>query len=355
MANQSSQWIVISLCLYIAFCVSACLDKLDLEIPRNTRQSLHIESRLVLDSVSYIFVEINTIFDLTPGSFFPVNVRSVHLLDGDGGRIEIPLVGNGYYRRPFLPDDDFPIVTGQEYGLEILTQQDDLIRSSFDRPLTLGPAASLSAYRFQKDFIDRFEDVISQDFIGVDIEVPFRSADLMVAQHFRCELERTFRLTDNNGQTCYLTEAFNLDNEITISAQNLGNVAGIKLPLIELFINFNFAEGYYLNIWQESLSEYAYQYWNSIHQVLNRTGNMFETPAGKIRSNFTYVDEPDREIFGIFYATERRVTRLYLSPDFADHTQGLCPPPAPATIEYCDNCLSKPRSQLNKPPFWKAE
>ncbi len=353
MGSQSRRWIVIS--LYIAIFGIGCLDELDLEIRRNTRQSLHIESRLVLDSVPYIFAEINTIFDLTPGSFFPVNVRSVHLIDEVGGRIEIPLVGNGYYRRFFLPGDDFAIVTGRGYGLEILTQQDDLIRSSFDQPLTLGSSGTLSAYRIQKDFIDRFEDVISQDFIGVEIEVPVISPDVMLARHFRCELERTFRLTDNGGQTCYLTEAFNLDNEITISTQNLGNVVGINLPLIDLFINFNFAEGYYLNVWQESLTENAYQYWNSINQVLNRTGNMFEPPAGKIRTNFMYVDEPDREIFGIFYATERKVTRLYLSPDFAGDPQGLCPPPAPATIDYCDNCLLKPRSQLNKPAFWQAE
>ena len=304
----------------------SCVNKLELDIPPRERKSLHIEAKLVQGNLSSIAVEINSIYDLTPGSFSPVSVRDVHLLDMEENRMEVPAVGQGAYYRNIFEDDPIEIMVGQSYALEIVTQVGENIDSDFDKLLAVGETEELTAYRFQKDFLDRFEDFVKQSFIGFDITLMTPNVNRPeVAQNFRFDIERTYKVTDNSGHTCYISQVFNLDDEVTLTTSNLRGSQSVKLPLIDALISPYFAEGYYLNIYQQSLSQGAYKYWNSIHQVINRTGNMFESPAGKIRTNFSYRNEVNREMFGIFYATQAAVSRIYISPDFAGFPLKRCP------------------------------
>ncbi len=339
--------------LVVAMTPLACLQKLDLNIPRMERQSLHVEAKLIRGEPSVISVEINTIFDLTPGSFAPVDVRSVHLLDEFGSRLEIPRVGSGTYYLALEENGPIQVRIGDSYAMEILTQRDELIISAMDKLYALGDPSELTAYRFERDFKDRFDEFIKQPFIGFDLNVKIlQSSQTNRGEHFRFEVERTYRVTDNLDQVCYVSQFFNLDNEITLTTSNLREDRDLILPVIGVFISSFHAEGYYLNLHQQSLSPRAYQYWHSIQQVLNRNGNMFEAPAGKIRSNFQYQDDPKREIFGIFYATDTTIFRKYISPEFADFPLQRCPPPPPGNLDVCNDCLSLPRSQLDKPTFW---
>ena len=335
---------------------SACLDEIDLELPRDERTSLHIEAKLVYGEFSsFLIVRTNTIFDRTAGSSNPVAPRSVHLFDEHGNRMEIPLVGRGVNIANIGAGDPIEIVVDGLYGIELETQKGEIITSSLEQLLIAEAPAELSAFRFERDFFDRFEQFIKQPFLGLEIELPTGSTSPEIARNFRFDFERTYRVTDNAPKICYISEIFNLDDEVTISTENLGKSSSAKFPLIDLFIGPYFAEGCYLNVYSETLTPTAYRYWSSIHELVNRTGNMFESPAGKIRSNFTYRDEPKREIFGIFYATQQNVSRLYISPEFADFPNTFCPVAAPAQLDVCDNCLSLPRSISNKPFYWKEE
>ena len=335
---------------------SACLDEIDLELPRDERTSLHIESKLVYGELSsFLSVRTNTIFDRTAGSSNPVAPRSVHLFDDLGNRMEIPLVGRGVNLANIGAGDPIEIVIGGFYGIELETQKGEVITSSLEQLLSAEAPAELSAFRFERDFFDRFEQFIKQPFLGLEIELPTGSTSPEIARNFRFNFERTYRVTDNALQTCYVSEIFNLDDEVALTTENLGKSASAKLPLIDLFIGPHFAEGCYLNVYAETLTPIAYRYWSSIHELVNRTGNMFESPAGQIRSNFTYKDEPKREIFGIFYVTQEKVSRLYISPEFADFPNTFCPVAAPAQLDVCDHCASVPGSTINKPFYWKEE
>ena len=351
--NPSRRWIWFGLVSLL--CIS-CLEKLDLEIPRQERKSLHIEAKLTAGSPSTLQVEVNSIFDLTPGSFAPVDVRSVILFDEEDNRIDIPNSGRGTYFRSIGEGEIIQIEVGKSYGLEILTQQEELIVSEMDKLHAVGSEGEVSAYRYERDFQDRFGDFIKQPFIGFDVTLRTpESSDPDLAQGFRFEVERTYRITDNQGKVCYASQLFNLNNEITLTTANLRGASEVTLPVIGVFISSFHAEGFYLNLYQHSLSPQAFQYWNSIQQVLNRNGNMFEAPAGKIRSNFYYQTEPKREIFGLFYTTQTSILRKYISPEFADFPLKQCPPPPPATFDVCNDCLTLSRSQLGKPTFWKEE
>lgn len=345
----------IGLFLSLALLISGCLNRIDLELPREERISLHIEAELVFgEDSSFLIIRTNTIFDRTAGSSQPVTPRSVHLFDEKGNRLEIPNVDRGVNLANIGVGEPVEVVLGGRYGIELVTQKGEVITSSLDQLLAAPEVIGLSAYRFQRDFFDRFEQIIKQPFIGLAIDLPTETKE-KTARNFRFNFERTYRVTDNTGHRCYVSQQFNLDDEVTISTENLGQSSSARVPLLDVFIGPYFAEGCYLNVYSQSLTPDAYHYWSSIHALLNRTGNMFESPAGKIKSNFSYKDDPKREVFGLFYATQENVTRLFISPEFAEFPNTFCPVAAPAQLDVCDNCLSVQRSTSSKPFFWDEE
>nr|HMQ60440.1 hypothetical protein [Flavilitoribacter sp.] len=128
-------------------------------------------------------------------------------------------------------------------------------------------------------------------------------------------------------------------------------------PVYETAPNYRFHEGYYLNLIQESLSSGAYEYWRQTQELLNRTGSMFESPVGKVQSNFKSLDDETEDVFGYFYATRQDTIRLYVRPEIAGSPPSLCPPSVPAggrpcPIAVCCNCLDQANSSTAKPWYW---
>jgi hypothetical protein len=103
---------------------------------------------------------------------------------------------------------------------------------------------------------------------------------------------------------------------------------------------------------KKTFSLLFWHYWEQIGQVVNRTGGVFEAPAGKVKGNFRNVDDENEEVFGYFYATEEAVVRYKVGPGIS-YLPHLCSPLGPPQNPYCGNCLAHPRSSLDKPDYWE--
>ena len=109
------------------------------------------------------------------------------------------------------------------------------------------------------------------------------------------------------------------------------------------------------------MSEGAYNYWNQISQVIDRDGNMFEPPAGRILSNFRNVEDNSQaeNAYGYFFATQIDTSRLYVAPEDVGAPTAYCPWPvaqisSPGSCPRfpCCDCLLENGSQLSKPTYW---
>jgi len=114
---------------------------------------------------------------------------------------------------------------------------------------------------------------------------------------------------------------------------------------------FVFSEGYYATIYQQSISDAAFEYWSRTNQLINRNGSIFEAPSGKISTNLYNVDNAKDEVFGFFFATESNFRRIYISPEKAGYPRSHCPPIGGHSL-LCDNCLCWPNSTAIKPDWW---
>ena len=78
-------------------------------------------------------------------------------------------------------------------------------------------------------------------------------------------------------------------------------------------------------------------------QVVERVGNQFEPPVGRIITNFKNInDENDRNVFGYFTAFYEDTLRLCVTPEEVGSPSKLCPPCrgcfAPS---ICIDCLNE--------------
>ncbi|MDH3648790.1 MAG: DUF4249 domain-containing protein [Saprospiraceae bacterium] len=344
----------------------SCLDKIDIEIPQAVKEGLVIEGQLTQGNPSHIRVSLTRIFDFTANSRKPVNVRDVFLIDDIGNRVEIPEKSPGVYETT-LPPDLIPVEVGNAYGINIFTQDGRELLSTLDPLLAVPEPTKITLEPVEVEVSNAIGEPSVEDFFRFILHTSANSSEPGRKARLQWQIERTYKLTDSpmpppavDPKTCFITEAADVFSISILDANTLIDVSEVIVPVYETPINSQFAEGYYLTVYQQSLSEGAYQYWDQVSQVVERTGNMFEAPAGKIQSNISNIEENSSdEIFGYFYATQRDTIRLFVSPETANNPETFCPGPPSLPppgggcprVPCCD-CLVAEQSTTVRPNFW---
>lgn len=171
----------------------------------------------------------------------------------------------------------------------------------------------------------------------------------------RLSMEQTTEFQDTGSHTCYRTQKV-IDNTIRLIDGYEFTTDQVDVFVYETTIHSGFSGDSYLHVIQESLPIDAYNYFTSIQKVISRTGNMFEDPAGKVRSNISNVNDPDEDVFGFFYAADSDTIRVFVDP--MDLPPGITPycigsgQNGDSFISYCQDCRIDPASTSVKPYYW---
>jgi len=89
-----------------------------------------------------------------------------------------------------------------------------------------------------------------------------------------------------------------------LSDNNLnGNIFDRPITFIEHFAN----DRYLIHIFQQSLTERAYNFWNSLYEQGNNVGSIFDPPPSKINGNLYYSDGTEEQVHGYFGASAIRM------------------------------------------------
>jgi hypothetical protein len=347
---------------------SGCLDEIDLPIEPNLDSAIVIEGHLQLGNPSTVNITINRLFDFTANSFQPVNVREVLLLDEQNHSMPLLERSAGNYVATIEDNNPLKVEIGKSYQLQITTFDNRKIVSTPEPLLATPKPGAVNVAIFAKDRLNDDGQIVQIDHLGFTINTPITISTDGKAARYLWTLEQTYRLSDSpnrvleDGKQCYITQPINVTNVHVLDGNEYSGSSEVSAPIYEAPINYFFSEGYYLTVFQHSLSEGAFNYWDQVRQVIDRDGNMFETPAGTIRSNFVNVDDGEStpNIFGYFYATSTDTTRFYVAPEVAGSPSMFCPWPVNQVVSPsakcprfpCCECLEENGSQLQKPVFW---
>lgn len=339
----------------LTFCFS-CLDEIDLEIPDGQADGLVIRGAIQKGTPSTVRVSINRIFNFNLSSLSPFNARSVTLFDEAGNSLVIPSTQDGVHNYTFTGGEPIEVDFGKQYSIRVVTFDGRTYEST---PETLLPlpektgelSHELSSVTFLDEDGDERERAVAQILIDVPTELPNSDQKARLLW----QAERTFRITDENADICYVSENVDFNRIHILDGSAVMSSVVEEVPLSRLPLNYTFNEGLYYTVYQRAITEGAFNYWNQTKQVIERTGSLFEAPAGRVTTNIFNVDNENDLTYGYFEAYAQDTLRLYIAPDEYE-VSGICPAPRGQTGEcalpLCCFCVLADGSTTTRPEFW---
>jgi hypothetical protein len=346
--------------------LTACLDPIELKIPEGFDETLVIQGVLTKGSPSSMELTVTRMFDFTIESLTRVNVSEVILSDEEGNSVEIDRAGTGLYRTVFDESHPIEIALNKSYKVNILTFDGRRYESTLEALLPVPQVDSLAIQGIEKEIVFADGETTRVDsLVRLALYTPLSEASSGERVSLKWDLRRVYRVTDTpievgvQRKTCYLTEDINITTVKIFDANDLGTIRLEDYEVFDQAFNPTMGEGLYYELIQSSLTPTAFEYFDQVRQVLEREGNMFEAPPGKLVTNFINTEDAREEVFGYFYATTTDTARVYVSPDFANFPRTFCPPASGLTrmdgscaAPTCCDCLSFENSTTIRPSFW---
>ncbi len=342
---------------------SSCISDIDLQAPPDVDNLLAIQAQLTKGTPHVFFASIGKVFDFG-GRSAPIRVRRVTLANELGQELVIPNTDTEEYRLEISPDsDEFVIEDFMTFNLVVETSDGRVYTSTFEQLLPVSQVDELTI-----DIVTEFEEqetiiggLVEVEKIQFSVTTPATVPNTNDLGRFRWTFEEVFQQTDtppdgSESKTCYVTQGIGATVETTFDPTISGVSTIENLPIFVNNIFFNYAEGNYFIALQQSLTPTAFTYFNSVSEVISREASIFNSPAGRLQSNFTNLDDPDDEVFGYFFATSIDTARIFVSPETVGSPGRLCPVmsmrPTDCPSAACCDCLDQERSTLERPRWW---
>ena len=295
----------------------SCVEVIDFEPSDSFDNAISIQAKLVKGDPSQVTVRIQEVFDFQSFSTL-ISVKKVFVEDEGGNRLSLNKRTQGVYHLS-IPSDhpEFKVEYYKRYRVQIINQSGQSIASQFDELFPVPSPDSLVSRKIDVEVINVLGDLSPQPFIGFYISTPTKSFGQQDNSRMLWEMTYTRKVTDTpeafgfssnaccgvrverDKKECYVTKT-PAQNSIVYDA------SGLTIDRIESFEvykqapTFLFAEGFFLNVHQQSLSKAAFEYWKQVGLLSSPEGNVFQEPVGRLTTNFENLDDNGQEIFGFF-------------------------------------------------------
>ena len=266
-----------------------------------------------------------------------------------------------------IPTDHpfFKVEFGSKYEIQVENLKGDDYESDLDELFPAPIPDNFVVKETQKERLDEFNKVSLFDQLSFFISTPLKAPNATTNSRILWEVNGTARVTDtpNAGRcrifrdpepkSCYASYT-PIDNYIVFDGLSSSGVRIDDFLINESNYTNLYAEGYYMTIFQQAVSEGAFNYWSRVGTAVNRVGNFFQEPAGIIPSNIKNLTSPEKTVYGYFYTTEEHILRVFVSPELGRNPPMQCPivNMDGTQAEFCCNCLQLEESTDEKPVWW---
>lgn len=356
---------LIGCCMVLS--VVSCTDIIVLEPLSEPNNNVVIHGRLTVGEPSEVFVQVSRFrpVDLFVSSS-PVAVREVALIDlQDDIRFPVPVSTQrrGFYG--LIDEGTFPVEVGRSYQLEVVLESGERYTSTPQSVYQVPPPRNLT-FSVEEERGETAQGIpFTQMLVSYRVETEVMRSDGQGAARMRWRPYGTFKVSSNPGDTlspsCY--PSFEVKNgpiplfngaDLTVSPGET-----VQLETYRSTVNFRYAEGFLLTLFQESLSEEAYRYFDQVSRVINREATIAADPVGEVQGNMRRTDQPDEVVYGLFYATTVDSISTFVTPDDVGNPGFFCPQPAgggggPA-VNLCTDCQEAWKDgpvQFTEPANW---
>lgn len=336
------------LCLSFLFVggLSSCIDVIDLE-------TVEVGEVLVVEGAVYLNGEVPEVKIRRSGAFVagpdgvqqPVSGAIVTITEVGGDQVQLTEIEPGLYQGNSAMGS-----VGKEYLLQI--QVDD---NSYESLIEKMPVeVPIDELNWElKEIADENEsgNVVTAKNVVVmaDATIPDREEGVFLRYRVESVYEYRERTVGPNTRYCYVQDNIDFNNLAIVDGRDINEGKLVDQPVLKKLLDAKFTWGTCLTVTQHSISEQSYNYWNSIQNEFQRTGDIFESPPAKIKGNIFNTDGTKNDVIGLFSAIASNQAKIYV--DGLDIDERLCqcqcwPPPR---TETCYNCLGLSKSSQDQP------
>lgn len=365
MRNKCNYISIITFCLVCSSFLLGCFDEIAFEPSENQLENLVIQGKLLKGNPSLITVRVTEVSAFSgPDVPIPVETASVILLDENQNELELIATDPGVFQLEIPKGQPgLEVEVGHAYQIRVLTVAGGVYESDLEPLLPVPTPDSMEVGIVSRQEINESGNLIDKTYLQFFVNTPLKPLDNGQKAFLKWETEGCYRFLETTPsvqppptpKVCYYKEDLNLDKVKVFNGQASSLEILNQHLLLETVRNYRFSQGYYLTVFQQSLSEKAFEYWNQVSQVVERTGSIFESTPGKIKGNLKSLNRPDEEVFGYFYVSIQDTIRFRVKAEDADYPSPRCPPIEDGVnpvMDVCFNCLLRPNSTLEKPDYW---
>lgn len=344
----------------VAFCPLACVDEIELPSPDTPPSAMMVQGKFLFGKKSKVAASVFELYTNPNQLPKPIGGANVALQDDEGR--EIKLISNfdgNFYLEIGENDPNFPVQTGRKYRLQASLPGGRIFQSAWETLLAVPEVDSVRVDFLDREVLNQFGELDTVHYARFGVSTGLNAIGNQSPARFRWEFDQSYRITDDYLKTCYTVRVLTNDNVTLLDGATAGGQYLDGYALFETRVDYRFAEGFYLILYQQSISENAFGYFAELNQLLAKKGTLFDPPAGEIRSNMTSLADPDELVYGFFYAASQDTARLYVSPEMAGNPRKYCPiPPSlsgePGPPNACDDCLLEAgEASTEKPDWWQ--
>lgn len=332
-------------------CIYSCIDPINLLNSENSKTMLVIDARMVK------FKDKGSVFvDLIQSSFntdrsFGYIADEVSVVNASGAKLVLDRTSIGRYSAVETPA--FKFTYGDKYKIRVFNNNGEVYESAFEE-LTPTPAINKTSFKYTGPSLNKENNL----FVSVNTTVSSGQKNKIL----KWDVSKTYLLTDQAwgaplGKKCYITDKVDKLQVVMVDGGKVENNKPIDLVVTEKIADDQFAEGTYFTVVQEAIDLKTQNYFTAYNNLVQREGNIFETPPGSLPTNFLCISDSTKLVTGFFYAVQQDTARIYIDPSDVGSPARLCPvPPNEASdcpIPHCCNCLRTKGSSTSKPSFWR--
>ena len=246
---------------------------------------------------------------------------------------------------------------GESYFINIKMEDGREYQSIPEPLLPVSPITSVYFDYLVEDELNETGFIVQKARVKVfvDTQVPMNTRDVFLKWDVKGEYQ--FNEWEPPGpfvvnSTCYVPDDLPLGEVKILDGSNANNNLIKRKEIKSLDVNYKFASIYCLHIRQQSLSAGAYNFWQQISKSVDRSGGLFEEPAGTLRGNISNVNDPTEQVLGYFQVSAVDIKRVFVQKEATHNPVAPCPPEDIVLQEACGNCLTLKNSSFQKPSYW---
>lgn len=361
MRSAYRTYLVIVLITLSVLSIFGCLSEIEIDLPENSVDNIVIVSQLSKGEPSQIEVRISALTSFV-GVEDPIALENadVSLVNENGNSELIPHVGNGEYNAPIK---NLAINAGESYQL-VVELDGSRYESDFEKLTAVPEAINIEHTEIIRSELNDAGNIVDGRYLQFFINTPLTSPRTDEKVYLKWDFTGVYKFVETTEdsafppvtKTCYISQILNLDKIAIYNGPESRETLLEREFIIEEALDARFARGFYLTVFQQTLSQRAFEYWEQIKTITDLSGNFFEDPPGKIFGNFKNVNDPNDEVFGFFYATQTDTIRVHVAAETYENVFPVCPgtgSPMDETIRFsCFDCLREINSTTTKPSYW---